>query len=52
MRNNERYLAFPPAVSQAFLEKTDLRTQSKSLYLYYRLYVPIYYEYLVAKGRE
>jgi hypothetical protein len=27
VRNNERYLAFPPAVPQAFLEKTDLRTQ-------------------------
>ena len=23
MRNNERYLAFPPAVSQAFLEISD-----------------------------
>ena len=27
MRNNKRYLAFSSAVSQAFLEKTDLRTQ-------------------------
>ena len=25
MRNNERYLAFSPAVSQAFLEVSDLR---------------------------
>jgi hypothetical protein len=33
VRNNERYLAFPPAVPQAFLEKTDLRSQSGIVYL-------------------
>jgi hypothetical protein len=33
VRNNERYLAFSPAVTQAFLEKTDLRPHSGSLYL-------------------
>jgi hypothetical protein len=33
VRNNERYLAFSPAVSQAFLKKTDLRTQSGTRYL-------------------
>ena len=27
MRNNERYLAFSPAVTQAFLEVSDLRAQ-------------------------
>jgi hypothetical protein len=27
VRNNERYLAFYPAVSQAFLEVSDLRCQ-------------------------
>ena len=27
MRNNERYLAFSPAVPQAFLEGSDLRSQ-------------------------
>jgi hypothetical protein len=27
VRNDERYLAFPPAVSQAFLEVFDLRPQ-------------------------
>jgi hypothetical protein len=27
VRSNERYLAFPPAVSQAFLEGSDLRSQ-------------------------
>jgi len=27
VRNNERYLAFPPAVPQAFLEVSDLRRQ-------------------------
>jgi hypothetical protein len=27
VRNNERYLAFPPAVTQAFVEVSDLRRQ-------------------------
>jgi hypothetical protein len=31
--NNERYLAFPPAVSQAFLEVSDLRGQFLSGFL-------------------
>jgi hypothetical protein len=33
MRNNERYSAFSPAVSQAFLEVSDLRAQFISVYL-------------------
>jgi hypothetical protein len=33
VRNNERYLAFPPAVPRAFLEVSDLRTQFGSFYL-------------------
>jgi hypothetical protein len=35
VRNNERYLAFSPAVSSAFLEISDLRIQSGSVYLQY-----------------
>jgi hypothetical protein len=33
VRNNERYLAFPPAVPQAFLEVSDLRGQFLSGHL-------------------
>jgi hypothetical protein len=33
VRNNERYLAFPPAVARAFLEISDLRTQSGTIHL-------------------
>jgi hypothetical protein len=33
VRDNERYLAFRPAVPRAFLEISDLRTQSGSFYL-------------------
>jgi hypothetical protein len=35
VRNNERYLASSPAVSQAFLEGSDLRDQFISFYLEY-----------------
>ena len=34
MRNNERYSAFSPAVSQAFLEVSDLRSQFLPFHLY------------------
>jgi hypothetical protein len=32
VQNNERYSAFPPAVSRAFLEVSDLRSQFISVY--------------------
>jgi hypothetical protein len=33
LRNNERYLAFSPAVTQAFLEVSDLRCQFLPIHL-------------------
>ena len=54
MRNNESYLAFPPAVSRAFLEGSDLQC----IFLVNHLYalvvhatngIPSYFDHLLTK---
>ena len=47
MRNNERYLAFHPAVPQAFLEVSDLRPQFISVA---RQFTPIDYRVILLSG--
>ena len=52
MQNNERYLAFSPAVSQAFLEVSDLRGQFFSVRLYYMLTLSMLDIYCVRRYNE